>query len=332
MKTMEKINVTCIEQLVHGVARIEECEGTISFHRFTKEQQELYQSVSNDFYMKSFSTSGVSLEFDTDSEKLGLSVEISKGSSRTFFTHSIFVNGERIGELSGEIEDAIENTQFCKEFRLGIGMKRVRILFPWSVASKLVALELEKGAIMKPVTKECTMIMFGDSITQGYDAMLPEHAYAVQIADFMNADVRNKGIGGEQFRAELALLTDGINPDVITVAYGTNDWAHSTKEVFERLCKEFYHNLRATYPKTNIIALTPIWRTDICENKEFGASLYYVAEYIKKVAEDIPNMTVIDCMDYVPHSPQYYQTDGVHPIDVGFQSYGKSLCNKIRFL
>jgi len=117
MKTMEKINVTCIEQLVHGVARIEECEGTISFHRFTKEQQELYQSVSNDFYMKSFSTSGVSLEFDTDSEKLGLSVEISKGSSRTFFTHSIFVNGERIGELSGEIEDAIGNTQFCKEFR-----------------------------------------------------------------------------------------------------------------------------------------------------------------------------------------------------------------------
>lgn len=327
-QNMKVLNFEQIKMLAHGVARVEkDDDGRIVFHRFTKEQQELYKTVSDDFYMKSFSTSGVSLEFDTDSEKLGLSVSISKGSSRGFFTHSIFVNGNRIGELSGEIKADSTDTVFGKQFRLGAGIKRVCIIFPWSVASALVALELDQEATIIPVEKERTMLMFGDSITQGYDAMSPEHAYAVQIADFMNAETRNKGIGGEQFRANLALLDDEVEPDVITVAYGTNDWAHSTRDVFEQSCKEFYANLRNTYPKARIVALTPIWRTDIHENKQIGVTLCYIAEYIKQVSENISDMITIDCMGFIPHSPQFYQTDGIHPIDEGFQHFAKNLWN-----
>lgn len=215
------------------------------------------------------------------------------------------MNENRIGELSGEIKADSTDTVFGKQFRLGVGIKRVRIIFPWSVASALVALELDRDATIVTVAKERTMLMFGDSITQGYDAMAPEHAYAVQIADFMNAETRNKGIGGEQFRANLALLDDEVEPDVITVAYGTNDWAHSTKDVFEQSCKEFYTNLRNTYPEAKIVALTPIWRADIQDEKQIGEPLSYIAQYIKKVSEHVSDMMVIDCMDFVPHNPQH---------------------------
>ena len=329
-KHMRILDYEQIKRLAHGVARVEEGDdGRISFHRFTKEQQELYKSVSDDFYVKSFSTSGVSLEFDTDSKNLGLSVSISKGSSRGFFTHSIFVNGNRIGELSGEINQELGHNPFGKQFCLGTGMKRVRIQFPWSVASKLVALELDQEAAIVPIRKERTVLMFGDSITQGYDAYAPEHTYAVQIADYMNAEARNKGIGGEQFRSDLALLDDEIKPDVITVAYGTNDWAHSTKEVFEQSCKAFYVNLRNTYPKARIVALTPIWRADIHEKKQIGVPLCYITEYIKQVSKNISDMIVLDCINFVPHSPQFYQKDGLHPIDDGFRHYAKNLTIRI---
>ena len=326
MKTSKQIlKLEQIKQIAHGLARVEAVDGRMELCRFTKEQQELYKGVSNDFYVKSCSTSGVSLEFDTDSEYLGLSVSICEGSSRYFFTHSIFVDGERIGDLSGEIASGAEHVPFEKEFQLGIGIKRVRIVFPWSVASSLVALELDKDAKIMPVKKRCRMLMFGDSITQGYDAMAPEHAYAVKIATLMNAEARNKGIGGERFRASLALLEEDFEPDVIMVAYGTNDWANCKKIVFEEACKEFYINLRSTYPDAKIIALAPVWRSDIQDENSEGVPISYVAKYMNHISESISDMTVIDCVDFIPHEVEYFQTDGVHPIDIGFECYAKNL-------
>ena len=101
---MQQLTLEQIKQMTFGVASVNESDGKIVFNRFTDAQQDLYKKVSSDFYMKSFSTSGVCLEFYTNSEYLGLSVAISPGSSRRFFTHSIFVNGNRTDELSGKIE------------------------------------------------------------------------------------------------------------------------------------------------------------------------------------------------------------------------------------
>lgn len=150
---MKKLNFEQIKNIVHGAARIEEGDGKISFFRFSKEQQELYKTASADFYMKTFATAGITLEFQTDSENMELSVSVSRGSSRTFFTHSIFINGERIDELSGDIGEK-ENIPFEKAFNLGKGTKTVKILFPWSVASSLLSLKLDDNATVIPVNKK----------------------------------------------------------------------------------------------------------------------------------------------------------------------------------
>ena len=330
MKTdRRRLNIEEVKQIAHGVTRVEEVDGKMAFYRFTKEQQELYKSVSEDFYIKTFATSGVGLEFDTDSEYLGLSVSICKGSTRYFFTHSILVNGNRIGELAGEIEEHATNVLFSKEFQLESGMKRVRIVFPWSVASSLVALELDEGAKIIPVEKSLKMLMFGDSITQGYDAMQPENAYAVKVAERLNAEARNKGIGAERFFDKLALMKDDMEPDIITVAYGTNDWSGSAKEEFEEACGEFYKNLRFTYPSAKILALAPTWRVGINKERLMGVPLKYIGEYMEKLSENISNMTVIDCIDFIPHEAENFRKDGVHPVDEGFKHYGKNLGNAI---
>lgn len=327
---MQKLNFEQIKPLVHGAAEIEEKDGKIYLSRFTKEQQELYKTVSSDFYIKSHSTAGISLEFDTDSENLSLSVLVDKGSSRTFFTHSVFVNGKRMGKLSGDIGDS-ENVPFEKTFKLGVGMKRVGILFPWSVASHLIALQLDDNAKIIPINKKYKVLIFGDSITQGYDAMIPENAYAIQLASRLGAEARNKGIAGERFFPSLASLKEDFEPEFITVAYGTNDWKYSTKEQFDNACREFFVNLRNAYPDVKIIAITPIWRADIGSQYASGVPLEYIAKYIKSVAKSIPDMKVIDGMDFVPHNEEYYQTDGVHPIDEGFEFYADNLCKKLDF-
>lgn len=57
---MQQLNLEQIKQIAFGVANVKEADGKMVFNRFTEEQQELYKTVSDDFYMKSFSTSGVS--------------------------------------------------------------------------------------------------------------------------------------------------------------------------------------------------------------------------------------------------------------------------------
>lgn len=321
---MKALNLTQIKNLVHGAVKTEEGDGKISFFRFTKEQQELYKSVCDDFYKKSFSTSGISLEFETDSESLGLSVSVSPASSRTYFTHSLYINDERVDELSGNIGDS-ENVTFKKFFNIGSGLKKVTILFPWSVASSLISLELDDRASVFSVEKTRRILMIGDSITQGYDASSPEKAYSVQIARRANVEAVNKGIAGEQFFGRFAALRDNFEPDLITVAYGTNDWRHGTKTRFTRECKAFFENLRQSYPDKPIVAITPLWRVDIDNAQEIGEPLSFITEYIKEVAKAVPDMIVIDGIDLIPHDAKLYQTDGVHPLDAGFENYSKNL-------
>ncbi len=327
---MQTLNFEQIKSIAHGVARVELNDGEICLNRFTQEQQELYKKVSpNDFYIKTFATAGITLEFETESENLFLSVSVSRGSSRTFFNHSIFVDGVKIGELTGDIKDK-EKDYFQKNFFLPSGMKKVKILFPWSVCSHIVSLQLDNNAQIIPIKKNCSILMLGDSITQGYDAMTPENAYAIQLSNSLNAEAINKGIAGEQFFPALSKLTDNFKPDLITVAYGTNDWRHSTREKFEKSCMEFFKNLRTTYPNVKIIAFTPIWRVDINEPQEFGKSLKFVSSFIKNITKTTDNMEVIDCIDFVPHDASFYQTDGVHPIDSGFLHYGKNLIDALK--
>ena len=124
------------------------------------------------------------------------------------------------------------------------------------------------------------MIQFGDSITHGYDAKEPAASYASIVADALDAYSINKGIGGEIFFPDLATLPDGIQPDIITVAYGTNDWARGNLEKFERDSRAFYENLRATYPEAKIFALAPIWRENY-EKADRAYDFSHTAEHFK---------------------------------------------------
>ena len=41
-------------------------------------------------------------------------------------------------------------------------------------------------------------------------------------------------------------------------------------------------------------------------------------------------MVVIDGMNLIPHDSIYYQTDGVHPIDSGFEHYTNNLWKELQ--
>lgn len=318
-----KLTVDQIKDAARGAVRVIEEDGLVRLCRFTAAQEELYGRVSEENYHRTFATAGVVLEFDTDSENLSLDVRCSKGSGRRWFSHSVFVDGKSIGTLGGKHPDG-GYADVNGSWVLGPGMKRVKILFPWSACSRIRALELSDGASFAPVKKQGHVLIFGDSITQGYDAAQPENAYASRLAEYLDADCVNKAIGGEVFRPALSELADDMQPDLITVAYGTNDWRRKTPDVIRENARAFFANLRSAYPHTPIVILAPVWR-EAWLTETPGGDFRGVAELLKGLADELGNALFVDCFGFIPQDLALYSPDGTHPNDEGFKHYADRL-------
>lgn len=324
------LTIDQIKASLYGVAGTEFVDGTLRLYRFTEEQMRMYQARSpENYYRKTFDTSGVFLEFETDSRSFGLSVEVARGYVKDFFVHSVYADDVRIGELSGVFKEG-ENLRTCSgEYTLPEGMKRVKVYFPWNAASRIVAVTLDDGAVVTPVQKDRKLLLFGDSITQGYFAMQPENSYASQLVRHLNANAISKAIGGEVFWPELAATRDNaIDPDTIFVAYGSNDWQRSAKQAFEADSRTFFANLRRNYPDAKIYALAPIWRADLDTEVDMGA-ISNVAKHFRKIAEELGGITVIDCIDFLPHVESVFLDGFLHPSDAGFAYYGENLIRAV---
>ena len=89
------LNVDQVRAVTKVADRVEmTAKGRIKFHRFTEAQEKAYKAYSADFYRKTFATSGIRLEFVTDSKRLAMAVNVTSklSSSRRFFAHSVYAN------------------------------------------------------------------------------------------------------------------------------------------------------------------------------------------------------------------------------------------------
>ena len=317
------LNYDQIRGITHGAVRVEEQNGAIRFLRFTEAQQEAYRLASpDDFYKKTFATASVRLSFVTDSQFLGLQYRMTKSSSRAFGWFDVYEDGVLIAHFGGEIDTVLEGRE---EIPFSAGEKKVEVYFPWSAAAEIVAMELADGAVVRPVEKQITLLSFGDSITQGYDAMYPSRSYQNRLADLLGATCVNKGIGGETFFPALLDSEEDIQPDLITVAYGTNDWSKTDRPTYEQNCRNFYEKLAKRYPTAKIIAITPIWRADNTKQTPFNAPLSEAIKMIEEICSQIPGVSVIHGGTFTPRLPEFYSDGYLHPNDMGFGFYAENL-------
>ena len=323
-----------IKSLMTGAVDFEETSGSIIPYRFTKAQRDVYLS-NDDFYSKSHSSAGIKMRFKTDATNICLKVSFSRGSSRTYYSFDVYSNGNLVGFLDNftgvKIPKAYAKIEcpwddVCKSFELGNGIKEVCILFPWSVSVHISEIVLEGATFAEAIKNDKTFLVYGDSITQGYDALRPSNRYMTRIVDYFGFDEISKAIGGEIFNPDLAKEKDDFIPDLIYVSYGSNDWNKTTYDEFKINCRGFFENLKNNYPDVNIIAATPLWRKEITEKRPFG-EFSKVEEYIYQISNNIGNMKVISGFNLVPHNEEYFADLRLHPNDKGFELYFENLKN-----
>ncbi|OHD80616.1 MAG: hypothetical protein A3J97_06305 [Spirochaetes bacterium RIFOXYC1_FULL_54_7] len=201
---------------------------------------------------------------------------------------------------------------------------RITIYLPHNVELVIKELSYAKGAIVEPAPPPGRrMLCLGDSITQGMAARHPSSTYPVILSRTLDAELLNQGVGGYVFERE---SIDGFPeriPDIVTIAYGTNDWVQrASASEFEIKCTEYLEKACRRFSSSLIAVITPLYRMDASTDRASG-SFSSIGETIKRVCSGISNLD-IDCVPLVvdgsclvPHQARFFD-DGLHPTDEGF--------------
>ncbi len=325
-----KLTTEQLRSIVHGALFVREEKGEVILSRFTDTQKEYYRlssekDPSNGFFRKTYAGSGIRLEFVTDSDTLSFSYHTQHASSRRFYYFDIFVDGVMVEHFGKE--DVAEDTgAFSME--LPCGTHTVCIYLPCLAEARLYDFTLSDGAFFRPVERKVKLLCYGDSITQGYDAKYPSQTYANQLADKLGASMVDQGIGGEHFCPGLIAEDIGFTPDIITVAYGTNDWSNQDPALTVERANAFYKGLRERYPNAKIFAITPIWRADNHRITKVG-TFEQGRDIVRNAARAAGVTAIIEGDGMIPHLAEACADEYLHPNDFGFKFYANALYNAI---
>ena len=316
-----------IKKCVLGAERVWEENGTLRMCRFTEAEQETYRR-NPDFFQKTFSSSNMRISFFTDAEKLLMAYETVKGSSRNFAF--LDVNVDDILVAHSGTEDINSCSEYVLEVRLPGKKCRVEIFLPPLAGVVLRELRLENGAFLGEAARQKLIISYGDSITQGYDARYPVCSYTALLAESLQAELVNKAIGGDIFNPALARAGKmSRTPDLVTAAYGTNDWSVCCREDIFRNCEDFFAALKELYQEIPLVVLLPIWRKDN-ERETRAGNFFEVRSGIQRIAETFPRTYVIDGLLLTPRLEEFFSDRYLHPNDHGFMFMGHRLAEEIR--
>ena len=315
-----KLTLQDVRMMTHGALDVREVDGQFIFTRFTDRQQAYYDEIKPDFGVKAHATSGVRLEFFTDAEKFSFDYHTTIASSREFYYFDVFVDGVMVQHFG---HDKIKEARSTVKVKLPEGKHRVAIYLPCLAEARICNVTVDDGATVEPVRKSRRMLCYGDSITQGYDAQYSSQTYANLTADKLDAEMIDQGIGGEIFRPALVDAEMNYTPDIVTIAYGTNDWSGQTRERTVACANEFYANVRKAFPHAKIFAITPIWRAD--DHRVTKVGVFEEGRQIVRDAAAAAGATVIEGNGMIPHLPEVCSDKYLHPNDYGFKFYANAL-------
>lgn len=300
------LNYDEIKKISFGAAEITKNDDGIYFHKCSEAQRSAWNKISPDLGMRAATTTGITLDFHTNSSRVSFTVcgeKFDLSVDGVLTQHLVFDSSRRqeiVQTLSGDTH-------------------RVTLSFPGHSVGILHDVILDDGAIFSPHKFDCKMLFCGDSITQGWDTKFDLLSYARRTSAYFNAESIINGIGGAMY-VPATFQNINFDPDMVFIAYGTNDYyAYPDFDIFAKNMREYLSLVKQTYSKKRVFVILPIWRFDLEESAVRNFDKY--RGEIRSAAEEL-NFTIIDGYNAVPHLPDFY-ADTVHPNDLGYSLFAE---------
>lgn len=309
-----------IRQITVGAVRLEERDDGIHFYKCTQKQIDAWMRQDKILGERARGSTGVRLDFHTTSQSMTFCM--SQGIKFELYINDLLraqYNMSEASEITVALGDPLADP---------LAEKRVTLYFPsHDIGGVLRSLELDDGATVTPHRFDCKMLFIGDSITQGYASEFDSLSYAYRVSRFFNAESVIQGIGGSYYCEEPFDHID-FAPDVILIAYGTNDFSHyKTIDEFRGHVASHLRLLCEEYKNKKIFVISPIWR----EHRE-GKKMGSFQQCRAVVAEEAQKLGLchIDGLTLVPPMPVFFQDEYLHPNDNGFSLYAENLIMQLK--
>ena len=315
-----ELTLAQLQEITLGALRVEETVDGFRFYRLTPSQTAAFTRANETFEGKCYAAAGIRLDFETDSDLLAVRWHQAQVTTRRFCFFDVLVDGELMLH-SGTLDcGSAPEGNFC--FALPEGIHRVQIFLPALVGICLRSVTLSEGAVVIPCRPAKRILLHGDSITQGYDALFPSGSYANIVARYYDAELVNQAVGGACYNEEV--LEQVGEFDFALVACGANDWTKKTPETFELDADAFFKKLKALYPTMPVYVILPIWRADEFTRGTITGNFQDCRALLGTLAER-QGFTVLDDYDLVTHDVRLFSDRRIHPNDAGFALYGQRL-------
>lgn len=324
---MKKLGNDEIRALAVGAVSIEEDEsGILHFYKYTKAQMDGFGKWNEKSPV--LCTTGVRLDFHTSSSSLTFAAAFPG-------KYEVYIDGQLryylpVGpaEYGGRYAAHEEITlEVCDPLGNKAGEHRVTIYLPSHSIGGVSLLALDDGAYAKRHEFKTKFLMIGDSITQGWESKYDSLSYANRVSRFFDAESIVQGRGGSYFKAQTFEKLPDFEPDVVTVAYGVNDFAHykTLEEMKEHLCA-YLDKLGAAYGDKKVFVILPLW----FKNRE-GKPMGRYEDCRALIANEARarGFICIDALAFVPPLEDFF-TDGVHPSDLGFSLLAENLIKEMQ--
>lgn len=322
------LTIDQIREVTTGVEEILQTENGYDFIRFTSAEASTTDNINLHH------PAGVQMEFVTDAKSIYIQVETTKlNDTRSYFSFDIFENGKCIGNicnfeqshcLGNYAEQKYPLGVYEKRFDLNDGEKKVKIVFPFSVKVFVKKIELTDASKIIPCKRSKRLVAYGDSITQGYDALHPSDTYIYKFCESLNMELVSKALGGAIFDYNIINACENPVADLLVVAFGTNDWSGYTFDKIITNVKAFFEAVSKKYSNVPVIVITPIWRKD-CSAPVNGVVFEEVEKLIKNTCIQYENMNVISGISLVEHNEEFFGDLRLHPNASGFEQYTHNL-------
>ena len=317
-----KLTYEQIKSVTIGALWTEQEQDGIHFYKCTKKQNEAWDVIDPVLGSRARTTTGVRLDFHTNSTEFRF--RCATNGKYELHINNLLRQRFRVGKEESSVGDDI----VCPiTDPLGNPLKEARITLylPSHSHGVLESVELDDGAYIRPAEYDCKLLMIGDSITQGWDTEFDSFSYAYMLSRTLNANSVIQGIGGAMFH-ESTVDALPFDPDIVTIAYGTNDYnKFATYDELRGHVTKFLDGIAELYRGKKIFVISPIWRGKVgCPMGSFEGCRAIIIEEAER-----RGMIHIDGLAMVPPIPSLYSDGWLHPNALGYGFYGENATREI---
>jgi len=215
------------------------------------------------------------------------------------------------------------------------GQHEYEVILPYGDSVDVLGVTVEDGARFEtPAARPAKrLVAYGDSITHGFTSSEVTKSYAFLLAQKMNCQIVNMGLGGRGAAPAEGNLIAARGGDVVSVLIGVNDWQGGRKlEGFKANFEGFIKNLRDKQPTVPLILVTPLW---VPESWKPASATTPLEEYRKVIRECVAglndkNIRLVEGPDLIDHEEKYFDKVAVHPNDAGFAMMAERLAAAVK--